>query len=61
MWVDGYWKCPLQDGYPPSYFNEGKFQFPWEKDLPPIRKETHENAVPKLPHAESVTPPLHHP
>jgi hypothetical protein len=30
-WVDGYWKGPLRDGYPPTYFDEsGRFSYPWE-------------------------------
>lgn len=39
MWQDGYWTGRLKDGYPESYFDdEGRFSFPWEKDLPPIKK-----------------------
>lgn len=37
MWVDGYWKGPMKDGYPTDYYREnGTFQFPWERNLPPI-------------------------
>lgn len=34
-WEDGYYKGPLKDGYPPSYFNEsGNLEYPWEKNKP---------------------------
>ena len=34
-WEDGYYKGPLKEGYPPSYFDEsGKFEYPWVKNKP---------------------------
>jgi len=33
MWVDGYWTGWLIDGYPETYFDNDRFEFPWEKGL----------------------------
>jgi len=32
-WVDGYWNGSLVDGYPASYFDSGRFEFPWESQI----------------------------
>lgn len=32
MWVDGYWTGRLVDGYPETYFDNGRFEYPWEKN-----------------------------
>jgi len=36
MWVDGYWQGKTVNGYPSSYFDNGKLEYPWEKDIKPI-------------------------
>jgi len=33
MWVDGYWQGKMRDGYPESYFESGRFEYPWEKNV----------------------------
>lgn len=39
-WEDGYWKGPLKDGYPPTYFDENNtLQYPWQKDEQWPKKE----------------------
>ena len=33
MWVDGYWNGKMVNGYPATYFSNGHFEYPWEKNV----------------------------
>ena len=39
MWVDGYWQGSKQDGYPSCYFNDGKMEYPWQKNSVGVIKD----------------------
>lgn len=32
-YIDGYWQGKMINGYPASYFDNDKFQFPFEKKM----------------------------
>lgn len=46
MWENGYWTGPMINGYPASYYDDGFFQYPWEKAIAlqdAIKKEAKNN------------------
>ena len=40
MWKDGYWTGKMIDGYPETYFENDRFEYPWQKktSLPKIKR-----------------------
>jgi len=60
MWVDGYWRVSMVDGYPATYCENGKLEFPWEKDT--MKKKDTDNKpeehddIPEHSHTEHCSP-----